>query len=167
MTQAIIRESSKQNAQVSSNSLYDVDFLLWTESMVARLRAGDFTNLDLENLIEEIESLGKSQKKEIKSRLRTLIEHLLKRIYVNMPECFAGWENTIRTQRYEIELTLDDSPSLRVMWNDSFQVAFIKALQGVRAEYAHKGFIFPDIWQFSQDIGAILTVDFWDKSDDC
>ena len=75
MTQAITRKS-----------LYETDFLLWTEETIAKLKARDFDHVDLENLIEEIESLGKSDKKEIKSRLTTLLAHLLKRIYVNMPQ---------------------------------------------------------------------------------
>ena len=77
MTQAIARKS-----------LYESDFLLWTQDTIAKLRAKDFDHVDLENLIEEIESLRKSDKKEIKSRLTTLLTHLLKRIYVNMPQEF-------------------------------------------------------------------------------
>ena len=111
MTQAITRKSL--NA-----SLYETDFLLWTEETVAKLKARDFDHVDLENLIEEIESLGKSDKKEIRSRLTTLIAHLLKRIYVNMPQEFNGWERTIRNQRTDLELALMDSPSLKTIWND-------------------------------------------------
>ncbi|MBD2152707.1 DUF29 domain-containing protein [Pseudanabaena sp. FACHB-1277] len=80
MTQTIIHKSHE--------TLYETDFLLWTEETVAKLKARDFDHVDLENLIEEIESLRKSDKKEIKSRLTTLLTHLLKRIYVNMPQEF-------------------------------------------------------------------------------
>ena len=62
----------------SHETLYETDFLLWTEETVAKLKARDFDHVDLENLIEEIESLGKSDKKEIKSRLTTLLAHLLR-----------------------------------------------------------------------------------------
>jgi len=162
MTQAIIRESSKQNAQTSNNSHYDVHFLLWTEAMVARLRAGDFANLDLENLIEEIEGLGKSDKKELLNRLATLIEHLLKRVYVNMPECFNGWERTIREQRKQIKRELKFSPSLVRFWDEFFDEALVDALDEVRSEEGYKSINFPDTWQFSRDIRAVLTVDFWE-----
>ncbi len=54
---------------ISRKSLYESDFLLWTQDTVAKLKARDFDHVDLENLIEEIESLGKSDKKEIRSRL--------------------------------------------------------------------------------------------------
>jgi hypothetical protein len=58
MTQAIARKS-----------LYEADFLLWTQDTVAKLKAKDYDNLDLENLIEEIESLGSSYRYELESRL--------------------------------------------------------------------------------------------------
>lgn len=77
--------------------LYEQDILLWVEDTVAKLKARDFENLDLENLIEEVESLGISQKKELISRLIVILEHLLKRLYVNSPYDFNGWQRTIRT----------------------------------------------------------------------
>jgi hypothetical protein len=156
MTQAITRKSL--NA-----SLYETDFVLWTEETVAKLKARDFDHVDLENLIEEIESLGKSDKKEIRSRLTTLIAHLLKRIYVNMPQEFNGWERTIRNQRTDLELALMDSPSLKTIWNDAFDVAFRLALRDVRDEHEKKGYQIPEQWQFSRDIEAMLSVKFWDE----
>jgi Domain of unknown function DUF29 len=104
--------------------------------------------------------LGKSERKEIKSRLTVLLEHLLKRMYVDMPDCFSGWENTISTQRNDIELTLMDSPSLKAMWDESFDIAFKFALRSVRKNY--KAYQFPDTWQFSHDIDTMLNVDFWE-----
>jgi hypothetical protein len=152
MTQAITRKS-----------LYETDFLLWTEETIAKLKARDFDHVDLENLIEEIESLGKSDKKEIKSRLTTLLAHLLKRIYVNMPQEFNGWERTIRNQRTDLELALMDSPSLKAIWNDAFDIAFHLALRNVRDEYEKKGYHIPEQWQYSREIDAILSVKFWDE----
>ncbi len=152
MTQAITRKS-----------LYETDFLLWTEETIAKLKARDFDHVDLENLIEEIESLGKSDKKEIKSRLTTLLAHLLKRIYVNMPQEFNGWERTIRNQRTDLELALMDSPSLKAIWNEAFDIAFRLALRNVRDEYEKKGYHIPEQWQFSLEIDAMLSVKFWDE----
>jgi hypothetical protein len=143
--------------------LYETDFLLWTEETIAKLKARDFDHVDLENLIEEIESLGKSDKKEIKSRLTTLLAHLLKRIYVNMPQEFNGWERTIRNQRTDLELALMDSPSLKAIWNEAFDIAFRLALRNVRDEYEKKGYHIPEQWQFSREIDAMLSVKFWDE----
>jgi hypothetical protein len=147
---------------IARKSLYESDFLLWTQDTVAKLKARDFDHVDLENLLEEIESLGRSEKKEIKSRLTTLIEHLLKRLYIDMPQEFNGWERTIRNQRTEIEFALDDSPSLKALWNDTFDIAFRAALRDVKKEYAKQGYQFPDTWQFGRDIDTMLNTDFWE-----
>jgi hypothetical protein len=55
---------------LDKQSLYDRDILLWVEDTVTKLRARDFENLDLDNLIEEVDSLGKSQRHAIRSLLR-------------------------------------------------------------------------------------------------
>ena len=154
MTQAIVKP----------NTLYDTDFLLWTQETASQLKARDFVNIDLDNLIEEIESLGRSEKKELQSRLKTLLEHLLKRIYVSLPNCYGGWENTIRTQRSEIELLLIASPSLKPAWSDSFDIVWRLALKDAKGEYARQGFIFPDTWQFSRDISTMLNTDLWEEA---
>jgi hypothetical protein len=147
---------------IAHKSLYESDFLLWTQDTVAKLKARDFNHVDIENLIEEIESLGKSEKNEIRSRLTTLLEHLLKRIYVEMPQEFNGWERTIRNQRTGIELALIDSSSLKSMWDSAFDIAFRLALRDVKKEYAKQGFKIPDTWQFGRDINTILNIDFWE-----
>ena len=118
MTQATARQS-----------LYESDYLLWIQETIAKLKNRDFENLDFENLIEEIEDLGRSQRKELESRLKTLIEHFLKRIYVNMPDCFNGWENTIREQRSQIEVLLNNYPSLKSYWNEHLNSAWMIALK--------------------------------------
>lgn len=154
-----------QVAIAPKQSLYERDFYEWTQDAVAKLRNRDFDNLDLENVIEEIESLGRSEKKELQSRLKTLLEHLIKRLYINLPSYFGGWENTIRTQRSDLELLLISSPSLKSAWIESFDIAWRLALKDVRGEYSKKGYQFPDTWQFSRDINAILNADFWECGD--
>ena len=59
-----------------TTSLYEQDILLWVEDTVHKLKNHDFENLDIDNLIEEVESLGITQKKELISRLMVLLEHL-------------------------------------------------------------------------------------------
>jgi Domain of unknown function DUF29 len=140
-------------------SLYDRDLNLWLEKAIAQLRAGDFQNLDVENLIEELEGLAGRDKRELKSRLRTLLEHLFKRIYVNMPDCFNGWENTIREQRSQLEDIIEQSPSLKAIWDQIFNNALVSAVKNVRDEYPQQQF--HDTWQFSRDIEAMLNSKFW------
>jgi len=143
------------------NSLYEQDILLWVEETAAKLRAHDFENLDLENLIEEVESLGISQKKELISRLITLLEHLLKRLYVDIPYDYNGWERTIRNQRNELQVLLKQVPSLKTRWDDSFADAWEIALKTVREEYREVEF--PDQWKFSSDLQIMLSERFWER----
>ncbi|MEA5617884.1 DUF29 domain-containing protein [Cronbergia sp. UHCC 0137] len=152
MTQAI----------ATNTSLYERDYHEWVENVVKNLRARDFDRLDIKNLIEEVESLGISDKNEILSRLATLLEHLLKRIYVDMPQEFNGWERTIREQRRRIKRSLKISPSLARFFVEVFDYAFEDALDEVRQEKGYKSVTFPHTWQFSRDIDAILNVNFWE-----
>ncbi|ELS34022.1 MULTISPECIES: DUF29 domain-containing protein [Pseudanabaena] len=147
---------------VARKPLYESDYLLWIQETIAKLKNRDFENLDLENLIEEIEDLGRSQRKELESRLATLLAHLLKRMYVNMPDCFNGWENTIREQRLQIEVLLNNYPSLKSYWDRHFSDAWRFALKHTRKEYQSKGFTFPNEWEFEKDTDSIVNIDFWD-----
>jgi hypothetical protein len=140
-------------------SLYEQDILLWSEDTVAKLKARDFDHLDIANLIEEVEALGISQKKELISRLIVLLEHLLKRLYVTLPSDYNGWERTIRTQRGELEVLLDAVPSLSTRWESSFDKAWQIALKNVRKEYLKTEF--PDLWAYSRSREEILDRDFW------
>ncbi len=110
-------------------SLYDQDILLWVEDTVAKLKAGNFHDLDIVNLIQEVEALGSSQKRELLSRLIVLIEHLLKRLYVDSPYDYHGWERIIRTQRTELDILISQVPSLKSLWNETFQEAWRRALK--------------------------------------
>ncbi|MFQ4136755.1 DUF29 domain-containing protein [Nodosilinea sp. PGN35] len=146
----------------SLNSLYERDILLWSEDTVAKLKARDFDHLDIEHLIEEVESLGISQRKELISRLIVLLEHLLKRLYVNLPDDYNGWERTIRTQQGELEILLDAVPSLTSRWDFSFDKAWQIAPKNVRKEYTH--FTFPLEWKYDRSIEPMLNRDFWLES---
>jgi len=97
------------------SELYDHDFMLWTEQQAAALRGAKDSNLplDWENLAEEIESLGKSQRTELNSQIRRILRHLFKLEASPAADPRAGWRATIRDARAEIEGLLEISPSLR------------------------------------------------------
>jgi len=95
-----------------SSTNYDQDFALWVERTVSLLQAKDFTAVDWENLIEEIEGLTRSDKRELESRLTTLFEYALKRRYVPLTDCYRGWEGTLIRTQQKLERILQDSPSL-------------------------------------------------------
>jgi Domain of unknown function DUF29 len=144
------------------SSLYEQDILLWSEDTAAKLKARDFDHLDIEHLIEEVEALGISQRKELISRLIVLLEHLLKRLYVNLPDDYNGWERTIRTQRGELEILLDAVPSLSSRWEFSFDKAWQIALKNVRKEYPQV--TFPTEWKYDRSVDPMLNEDFWIES---
>lgn len=109
-------------------SVYDTDYQLWLEQTVADLRSQNFQNLDLENLIEEIESLGKRDKRAIASYLRRLCEHLLKINYWQQERdtCFRGWNLEVINFRLQIEAILEDSPSLKNYLTEVFMSEYQK-----------------------------------------
>jgi hypothetical protein len=112
----------KSPVTLKSALLYDTDYQLWIEQTVAQLRSKHFNDLDLNNLIEEIESLGKSDKRAISSYLRRLCEHLLKIKYweAERQTCLRGWRVEVTNFRFQIQAILRDSPSLRNYLNHQF-----------------------------------------------
>lgn len=105
---------------IKQPTLYDRDFVAWCEDTVAKLKAHDITGLDFEGLIEEIAGLANRDRKELESRLDMLLAHLLKRLYVQSPYDYNGWENTIEAQRRELQILLKHSPSLRSYFAEVF-----------------------------------------------
>ena len=99
-------------AQLVTETLYDTDFNLWIAATAKQLKDRDFQAVDLENLIEEIEAMGRSQKRELKSRSVILIMHLLKWKYQPQKRT-NSWLSTIAEQRRELMFLLEDSPSLK------------------------------------------------------
>ncbi len=99
------------------DGLYEADFFLWTQEQARLLRdcAHAATNLplDWEHLAEEVEDLGRSNSRELRTRLRVLIEHLLKLQYSTAVAPRAGWIETVQNQRDGISDLLRKSRSLR------------------------------------------------------
>lgn len=145
--------------QASLQALYDQDFAAWIEATVACLKARDVSNLDWDNLIEEIADLGKSQRRELENRLEVLVAHVLKRQYVDLPDCYRGWQATIREHRNALRRLLEQSPSLKPYFSDVFDQIYKDALAIVREEYPQASF--PDVCPFSREVEALLAEDFW------
>jgi hypothetical protein len=101
----------------SAAQLYEEDFVRWTEQQSSALReaaaVGTNLPLDWENLAEEIESLGRSQRHELRRRIAVIIEHLLRLEHSPAVDPRRGWIDTIGRERLNIEDLLQDSPSLR------------------------------------------------------
>lgn len=96
-----------------AKTAYDADFYAWTQEQARLLRDQAWERLDLPNLIiEEIESLGKQQRQELRNRLSVLIGYLLKWEY-QVEWHSRSWLSTLRIQRFEISDLLLDNPSLK------------------------------------------------------
>lgn len=118
------------------NQLYEEDYCLWLETTINSLKDKQLDELDWEHLIEEIEGLVRSEHREIKSRLIVLITHLLKWKYQPERISFSetSWMGTINEQRGQIELLLDDSPSLQPFIVSVFSYCYIKACRRANQE---------------------------------
>jgi hypothetical protein len=119
-----------QLPKVTKNStLYDEDYCLWLKTTAKLLRDRRFEDMDLDNLVEEIEGLTKSERRELRNRLTVLLEHLLKLAYWEQERqpCFSGWKNTIREQRRQIKLLVNDSPSLKPFLLEMFAECYADA----------------------------------------
>ena len=107
---------SKEQAEASGSS-YDKDVILWSEEQARLLRARRFAELDIEHLADEIEDVGKSEKRELASRMAVLLAHLLK--WTRQPENQTNsWRSTIIVQRKRIALAIKETPSLKAVMRD-------------------------------------------------
>ena len=93
-------------------NLYETDFYAWTLEQSKLLQVGDFKHLDIANLVEEIESLGKQERRELENRLGILMGHLLKWDY-QAEKRSKSWKATIREQRRAVQKLINQNPSLK------------------------------------------------------
>ena len=97
--------------EAPASELYETDWYAWAKRQAELLRAGRFGELDLEHLVEEVDDLGESLHRSVRSRIRTIIEHLLKLEHSPAQDPRAGWADTIDAQRSDL---LDElTPALR------------------------------------------------------
>jgi hypothetical protein len=118
---------------MQTTTLYDQDFYAWTQRQAELLRSGRLDELDIENLIEEMESLGRQERQELRNRLGVLLGHLLKWRF--QPEARAkSWTATIQEQRREIQDILVDNPSLKPYLAEAMARGYQKGLDLVNRE---------------------------------
>jgi hypothetical protein len=108
------------------SNLYEADFHAWTQQQASLLREQHWSKIDLPNLIEEIESLGRQQRQELRNRLSVLIGHLLKWEYQSGARS-RSWLATIRVQRRDLDRLLKENPSLQPYLETAVQEAFENA----------------------------------------
>ncbi len=131
-------------------SLYDSDFYAWTQQQAALLREGQLDALDLVNVLEEIETLGRKEVAELRSRYVVLALHLLKQTY--QPErATRSWRTTIFNQRLEIEFHMEDNLSLKPKAETIFARAYVNARRLAAWETKLPSSTFPEKPPFTLD----------------
>ena len=125
-----------------SATLYDLDFYQWTQSQSDLLRVEEWEQLDWQHIAEEIESLGKKDKRQVQSRLAVLITHLLKWEY-QPDKRSPSWRKTLREQRFRLTLVLNDSPSLKVGLPEFIAVVYPYAVETATDETGLDRRLFP------------------------
>lgn len=138
-------------------SLYETDFYAWAEQQAAILRAGKLAEADIDHIAEEIESMGRGERRELVSRLAVLLLHLLKwQLQPNLRS--RSWELTIREQRLRLALHLADNPSLRARLADSLADAYRLAVVAAERETGLGEGAFPATCPYAPE--AIMARDF-------
>jgi hypothetical protein len=140
------------------NSLYDRDFYAWANEQATLLRSGKLAEADIENIAEEIESMGRSEKRELVSRLSVLLLHLLK--WQLQPGLRGNsWRLGIENTRYQLEEHLDDNPSLRSQLDQVMRNAYRRALNDAVGETGLARNTFPDDCPYTFD--QAISLEFW------
>lgn len=146
----------------TKNQLYQQDFCNWITATVDSLKGRDFESLDLENLIEELEAMGRSEKREVFNRLVTIIEHILKLIYWKIEKVNNQRIRlvTINTKRRKLRQVLKQSPSLNNYLGDIYQECLLDAIKSFKI----KTCIEVNLEDIEFDLGNILDEN-WLTSD--
>jgi hypothetical protein len=141
-----------------SLAIYENDFYGWIIEQTGLLKLGRYNELDAANLIEEMESMGKSEKRALESRLVVLLQHLLK--WQHQPS-FRGksWELTIKEQRLRIEKIMRDNPSLKRQLEPCFGDAYPFAVIQAAKETGIDEKSFPNVCDW--DLAQILDNSFF------
>lgn len=139
---------------------YETDVIAWANEQAAFIRSGRFDLLDLEHIADEIEDVGKSERRELRNRMAVLLAHLLK--WQFQPERRGNsWQRTIKTQRKEVASCITDTPSLKAdvsnpewwekVWADTLTIA--------TKETGFDFDAFPEEcpWKYQE----IVNLDFW------
>lgn len=138
--------------------LYNQDFHAWTQQQVQLLRNGQLTSADWEHIAEEIETLGASERRELESRLKILLLHLLKWHYQPTARS-SSWIGSIDEQRDQLESLLRQSPSLNPLVTDYLDHVYPKARRSAARESGLTPATFPEHCPYTKE--QVLDAEFW------
>lgn len=141
-----------------NTELYDRDFYQWAMENSELMRQGKLSEIDVQNIAEELESMGRSERRELVDRLAQLIMHLLKWQYQPNRRS-KSWSGTITEQRRKVELVLDDSPSLKYGMQESMRKAYYLAQAKFQKQTKIDRKILPNECPFTFE--QVMNEDFW------
>jgi hypothetical protein len=143
---------------MAKSDLYQRDFYAWAKEQASLLRAGKLAAADIEHIAEEIESMGRTEKRELLSRLTILMMHLLKWQF-QPGRRGPSWEATITVQRRDLADHVADNPSLKALLPEVMAGAHGRAVLNAVAETGLPQSVFPEacLWTFEQ----IMSETFW------
>lgn len=143
-----------------STTLYETDFYAWTKRQAELLRAEEFEQIDWDNLIEEIDSLGAEQLHKVESHLIRLLQHLLKWQYQPSKRVTGrSWQLTIVKQRSSLHRVLRKNPTLRARLPDIIADVYPDAVKFAAIETGLDKQIFPVECPWT--MGQLLDEEFW------
>jgi hypothetical protein len=136
-----------------NRQLYDQDFFAWANEQAALLREGRLSEADIDHIAEEIEAMGKSEKRELVRRLTVLLLRLLTWQHPPVFRC-TSWGLTLEEQRNRLEDHLADNPSLKSGYGEMLAAAYRNAVLGAARETGKDRSVFPVVcpWSFEQII---------------
>jgi hypothetical protein len=146
-----------------NTELYDQDFYQWAQTTAALIRQGKWHAVDAEHVAEELESLGKRDRRELGSRLEVLVMHLLKWCYQpEGRESSHSWYDTILEQRGQMQQLLDDSPSLRLQVETLLAHRYARARRRAMGETQLPDTTFPQACPWTTE--QVLDDEFWPEN---
>lgn len=137
---------------------YQQDYYAWTQEQAALIRAGQFSKLDLAHLADEIEDMGKSEKRALESRLEVLLMHLLK-WQIQQDRRSKSWRLTIADQRRRLLKLLGENPSLKAALAESIEDIYPSAVIAAVNETGLDIERFPSACPYTQS--QIFDSDYW------
>jgi len=143
---------------VKNDQLYERDFYAWANEQAGLLRAGKLSEADIEHIAEEIESMGKGEKRELVSRLNILLLHLIKWQYQPSHRGHS-WRNTIRIQRRAVAAHMNDNPSLKSLLPQAVEQAYGTAIIEAENETGLSEATFPVACEWSYE--QVMDPEFW------
>lgn len=143
---------------MATSLLHDLDFYAWTQQQVDLLKSGNLDDVDVKHLIQEIESMGASERRELINRLAVLLAHLLKWHY---QPSFRGrsWQLTIKEQRRQLQRHLKDNPSLHARLEEFISDAYVDSVLLAAKETGLEESAFPAQSPYAQD--DLLNPEFY------